>query len=110
MLPCPCPRTDPKSTGRRNISKDVDLHPNANRQKDPLHLFAALQRQLGYPEVPRLKPFDNTSQLTTQLARRMEQLEGRIRLLEEEQRGGIDLSKFFHGEFPLPDSSDPAAG
>src|SRR5438552_13261240 len=25
----------------------------ANRQKDPLYLFAALQRQLGYPAVPR---------------------------------------------------------
>ena len=25
----------------------------ANRKKDPLLLFAALQRQLGYPQVPR---------------------------------------------------------
>jgi hypothetical protein len=27
----------------------------ANRRKDPLFLFASLQRQLGYPEVPRVK-------------------------------------------------------
>ena len=27
----------------------------ANRNKDPLYLFAALQRQLGYPAVPRSK-------------------------------------------------------
>src|SRR5262249_50411296 len=30
----------------------------ANRGHDPLYLFAALQRQLGYPEVPRPKPRD----------------------------------------------------
>ena len=28
----------------------------ANRGRDPLYLFAALQRQLGYPEVPRPRP------------------------------------------------------
>jgi hypothetical protein len=82
----------------------------ANRKKDPLFLFAALQRQLGYPEVPRPKAFDDTPQVTARLARRMEQLEGRIQLLEEEQRGGIDLSNFFHGELPFPDSSDPPTG
>lgn len=79
----------------------------ANRKKDPLFLFAALQRQLGYPEVPRPKAVDDTPQLTARLTRRMEQLEGRIQLLEEEQRGGIDLSNFFRGEMPFPDSSDP---
>jgi hypothetical protein len=30
-----------------------------------------------------------------QLARRLEQLEMRIKLVEEEQRGGIDLTKFY---------------
>ena len=79
----------------------------ANRQKDPLFLFAALQRHLGYPEVPRPKPVDDTSQLTAQLSRRLEQLQGRIQLLEEEQRGGIDLTRFFNGKSPFPDSSNP---
>ena len=27
----------------------------ASRGRDPLFLFAALQRQLGYPEVPRYR-------------------------------------------------------
>ena len=27
----------------------------ASRGRDPLYLFAALQRQLGYPEVPRIE-------------------------------------------------------
>ena len=31
----------------------------ANRGRDPLYLFAALQRQLGYPEVPRPRPRDD---------------------------------------------------
>ena len=30
----------------------------ANRKKDPLFLFSSLHRQLGYPEVPRMKPAD----------------------------------------------------
>ena len=79
----------------------------ASRQKDPLFLFSALQRQLGYPEVPRPKPTDNAPQVTAQLARRMEQLEGRLQLLEEEHRGGIDLSKFFQGEAPFLRDPEP---
>ena len=82
----------------------------ANRRKDPLFLFSALQRQLGYPEVPRPKPTDNAPQLTTLLTRRMEQLEGRLQLLEEEHRGGIDLSKFFQGEAPFFHGPEPPAG
>ena len=31
----------------------------ANRGRDPLYLFAALQRQLNYPEVPRPRPPDD---------------------------------------------------
>jgi hypothetical protein len=68
----------------------------ANRRKDPLYLFAALQRQLGYPEVPRLKPFDETPQLIPQMARRLERLENRVKLMEEESRqGAIDITKFY---------------
>ena len=37
----------------------------ANRGRDPMYLFAALQRQLGYPEVPR--------------PRRPDELEARVR-------------------------------
>jgi hypothetical protein len=67
----------------------------ANRRKDPLFLFSSLQRQLGYPAVPRPKPADKEQALLPQLARRLEQLEMRLKILEEEQRGGIDLSQFY---------------
>jgi hypothetical protein len=67
----------------------------ANRHKDPLFLFSSLQRQLGYPAVPRQKPADKEQALLPQLARRLEQLEMRLKILEEEQRGGLDLSQFY---------------
>jgi hypothetical protein len=67
----------------------------ANRKKDPLFLFSSLHRQLGYPEVPRMKPADQEKALLPQLARRLEQMESRLKILEEEQRGGLDLSKFY---------------
>jgi hypothetical protein len=68
----------------------------ANRNKDPLFLFAALQRHLGYPTVPRLKPVDETPQILPSLMRRMERMEQRLKLLEEEQRdGAFDLTKFY---------------
>ncbi len=74
----------------------------ANRKKDPLFLFSSLHRQLGYPEVPRAKPIDQEKTLLPQMARRLEQLEFRLKILEEEQRGGLDLTKFYGrpGESP----------
>jgi hypothetical protein len=67
----------------------------ANRKKDPLFLFSSLHRQLGYPEVPRMRPADQEKALLPQLARRLEQMESRLKILEEEQRGGLDLTKFY---------------
>ena len=67
----------------------------ANRRKDPLLLFAALQRQLGYPKAPRQEKRDTSPDTIPLLVRRMERLEQRIKLLEEEQHGGIDISKFY---------------
>ena len=67
----------------------------ANRHKDPLLLFAALHRQLGYPEVPKLEPIDQTPLILPGLMRRVERLETRMKLVEEEQKGGIDLTKFY---------------
>jgi len=66
----------------------------ANRGKDPLFFFAALQRQLGYPPVPRPTPATPSAESPALLARRLERLEMRVKLLEEEARGGIDLSRF----------------
>jgi hypothetical protein len=77
----------------------------ANRRKDPLFLFSSLHRQLGYPEVPRPEPAAADQALLPQIARRMEQLEMRLKLVEDEQRGGLDLTKFYQ----RPDQ-DPSAG
>jgi hypothetical protein len=67
----------------------------ANRGKDSLMLFAALHRQLGYPEAPKPRPEDPEQRLLPSLARRVEQLESRLKLVEEEQRGGIKLEQFY---------------
>lgn len=67
----------------------------ANRGKDSLLLFAALHRQLGYPEAPKPKPEDPEQRLLPSLARRVEQLESRLKLVEEEQRGGVNLERFY---------------
>ncbi len=40
----------------------------ANRRKDPLYLFAALARHLGYPTVPRPRPEDSNRMLHSHLA------------------------------------------
>jgi hypothetical protein len=67
----------------------------ANRRKDPLFLFSSLHRQMGYPEVPRQRAADKEQALLPQLARRLEQLEMRLKLVEDEQRGGMDLTQFY---------------
>ena len=67
----------------------------ANRHKEPLYLFSALQRHLGYPEVPKRQPPDPKEELIPKLVRTIERMEIRIKLLEDEQREkGIDLSQF----------------
>ena len=67
----------------------------ANRGRDPLYLFAALQRQLGYPEVPRPKPRDDAATKLEQMQTKVRELEERLKLLENEARGGpIDWSQF----------------
>ncbi len=77
----------------------------ANRRKDPLLLFAALHRQLGYPAVPKPSQEIAEERLLAVLARRVEQLEARLKLVEEEQRGGIDLNRFYEANRPA-DSPD----
>ena len=68
----------------------------ANRRKDPLFLFSAMQRHLGYPAVPRPTPPDESPQLIPQMMRRMERLEYRLKLLEEEQtKGSVDITKLY---------------
>lgn len=66
----------------------------ANRGRDPLFLFAALQRQLNYPEVPRPRPRDDMQARIDALLVKLREMEARLRLVEGEVRGQIDLSEF----------------
>lgn len=66
----------------------------ANRGRDPLYLFAALQRQLGYPEVPRPKPRDDLEAKLLVFQAKLKELEQRLKLIEAEARGKVDLSEF----------------
>lgn len=76
----------------------------ANRGKDPLLLFNALHRHLGYPEVPRPPKSDDSPEIVPLLARRMDRVEARLKLFEEELKGGIDLTRFYGP----PDGGGPA--
>lgn len=67
----------------------------ANRRRDPLYFFAALQRHLGYPAVPRNPKIDPNKEILPQLIRRLDRLELKLKLIDEEQRGGIDITKFY---------------
>jgi hypothetical protein len=67
----------------------------ANRRKEPLFLFAAMQRHLGYPAVPKREVHDSSLEMIPQMHRRLERLEMRVKFMEDEQRQGIDLTKFY---------------
>ena len=66
----------------------------ASRGRDPLYLFAALQRQLGYPEVPRFNQKDDLATKFEAINKRLIELETRLRLAEGELRGNVDLTQF----------------
>jgi hypothetical protein len=74
----------------------------ANRRRDPLYLFAALQRQLGYPEVPRPHPPDDMHAKLEALHVKLREWETRLKLLEGEVRGQVDLSQFGKPELLAP--------
>jgi hypothetical protein len=66
----------------------------ASRGRDPLYLFAALQRQLGYPEVPKYRLRDDLATQFDIIQNKLRELETRLRLAEGELRGSVDLSQF----------------
>ena len=68
---------------------------NATIGRDPIYLFSALSRHLSYPEVPRQSRAVEEENLIPQLKRRIELLENRLVLLEEELRGGINLNRYY---------------
>ncbi|MDX2035202.1 MAG: hypothetical protein SFX72_01025 [Isosphaeraceae bacterium] len=65
----------------------------ANRGRDPLYLFSALQRQLGYPEVPRPKRPDEAEARIALLELRVSQLENRLKVAESELHNDFDLAE-----------------
>lgn len=65
----------------------------ANRGREPLYMFAALQRQLNYPEVPRPKLRDDLASKLEVLQVKFRELEQRLKLTESELRGSVDLTK-----------------
>jgi hypothetical protein len=69
----------------------------ASRHRDPVFLFSALSRHLGYPGVPRLQRATEEENLVPLLQRRIEHLENRLQLMEEELRGGVNLNRFIVG-------------
>lgn len=79
----------------------------ANRGKDPLYMFAALQRQLGYPSVPRVRDANGPEQEIPNLKAKISQLEKRVQLLEAEMKGSLDLSQFYVKPVELPPDAPP---
>lgn len=67
----------------------------AHRKKDPLYMFAALQRQLGYPAVPRVKPKSDQPVIHPMLEQRLQRIEQSLKIVQAELKGGVDLSQFF---------------
>jgi len=70
----------------------------ANLRKDPIYMFAALQRQLGYPAVPRPRPPRSAPVFDPPVESRFQRLEARVALLEQEGQGNLDLTKFYKPE------------
>ncbi len=97
-------RSDFYQTQSRQYNAEADVVPLfgeregriafATRKQDPMYLFSALSRHLGYPSVPRSKRAAEEENLAPLLQRRIEQLENRLQILEEESRGRLDLNRF----------------
>ena len=77
----------------------------ASLGRDPLFLFAALQRQLNYPEVPRPRPREDIASKFDQYEIKFREMESRIKMLESEVRGTFDPTQFGKPEIlkDLPD-------
>ena len=79
----------------------------ANRGKEPLYMFAALQRQLGYPTVPRARSSLGPERELPALQAKVAQLEKRLHLVESELKGNLDLSQFYVKPVEPADDNEP---
>lgn len=79
----------------------------ANHGRDPLYLFSALQRQLGYPEVPRPRRPDESEGRVALLEQRVALLENRLKALESDGNDDVDLTQF---QVKPEDTAGPPAG
>lgn len=78
----------------------------ANRGRDPLYLFSALQRQLGYPEVPRPRRPDGVEDRIAILEQRVALLESRLKFVESD--GNAAASPAFDMKQVLVNPDDTA--
>ena len=85
--------TELRHSGRLSLGFHARRAP-APGGRDPLFLFAALQRQLGYPEVPRPRKTDDVTVTLDKMSGRIRELETRLRMLESETRGTFDPTQF----------------
>jgi hypothetical protein len=67
----------------------------ANRGKDPLFMFVALQRQLGFPSVPRAKAKPAEPVFHPALEERLQRIEKRLQIFESEAKDEFDISEYF---------------
>ncbi len=70
--------------------------------KDPIYMFAAFQRQLKYPAVPKPKRGAAELVLHPLLELRIQKIEKELKMLDAEAKGGLDLKEFY----VKPDSWD----
>jgi len=80
----------------------------ASLGRDQLFLFSALQRQLGYPEVPKPKPQTDAIATITTLEAKLRDVDIRLRMLEAESRGTFDPTQFGKPELFRDIPDDPA--
>ena len=88
------------------FSKQDGRIAKANHNRDPLYMFAALQRQLGYPKVPRIASKSSKPLFHPALEARLHRIEARLQLIDAELKGNIDLKKFDVKDFNLNDLFD----
>ena len=70
-------------------------------------MFAALQRHLGYPVVPRVRAVFGPEKEIPALQAKLLQMEKRLHLVEMELKGNLDLSQYYVKPEDLPGGGEP---